>query len=478
MPAKGEKHRAIRDLLLDSFTLLELEQFLKLNGYEEVAHAASPNVGPADFCFQVVEALDRMGRIDSEFFDRLSQARPAKGAQINSLGKLVLDTDGVPKSLHERLESDFLTSRPRPELLPVSDATPAVLGIAVGVSASMLTSIGPSIGEQRNRLQSVLESVKGGEDGKPSLGPSPGGNDVAGGLQGDNRELEHPNPSTGPTNLCGSIQEPLRNSARRIELTFDRKGRLINSRDKVCIEIEKFRLDQDEFGVPIEIRVILLARDAAQRELRALQEQSRCSLRDEKRMIKLRREIQRLGTLGVRLEAGCSLLLKSTLDIWSESRCTFENRLLTSGEIYCSFLVLHRLLNIVETELIGRYGSSIKVWSEKLKIKDYRHLNTINIYYYCTAVNLRWLPLLFIKRMEYMYDHLYGVRGLVPTLLFWKERKQRSRSLCAHLNPKLMIRSVIPSVICEIVATPKYTDALESGEEILNFSRWYFDLYG
>jgi hypothetical protein len=93
MPVKGEKYRAIRDLLLDSFTLPELEQFLKLNGYDDVAHAVSPNVGPADFCFQIVEALDRMGRSDSNFFDRLNEARPAKAAQINAVRQLVLSTD-------------------------------------------------------------------------------------------------------------------------------------------------------------------------------------------------------------------------------------------------------------------------------------------------------------------------------------------------------------------------------------------------
>ena len=59
MATKGEKHRAIRDLMLNSFTVPEVEQFLTLNGYDEVANAVSPNFGAAQFCFQVVQALDR-----------------------------------------------------------------------------------------------------------------------------------------------------------------------------------------------------------------------------------------------------------------------------------------------------------------------------------------------------------------------------------------------------------------------------------
>ncbi len=65
MSDKSEKHRAIRDLMLDSFTLTEVEQFLKVNGYEDIANAVNPNLGVAQFFFQVVQALDRMGRVDS-----------------------------------------------------------------------------------------------------------------------------------------------------------------------------------------------------------------------------------------------------------------------------------------------------------------------------------------------------------------------------------------------------------------------------
>jgi hypothetical protein len=93
MSNKSEKRRAIRDLMLDSFTLTEVEEFLKLNGYDDVANAVSPNLGAAQFCFQVVQALDRMGRIDSEFFDHLIEARPAKVTQINALRQLVLSND-------------------------------------------------------------------------------------------------------------------------------------------------------------------------------------------------------------------------------------------------------------------------------------------------------------------------------------------------------------------------------------------------
>jgi hypothetical protein len=90
MVTKGKRHKALVEFLVDAFDDPGLDQLLRFNDYDEIANAVSQNVGQAQYCFEVVQALDRTGRIDSDLFDRLSQARPARREEIQSLKELVL----------------------------------------------------------------------------------------------------------------------------------------------------------------------------------------------------------------------------------------------------------------------------------------------------------------------------------------------------------------------------------------------------
>jgi WD40 repeat protein len=87
---KGKRHKALVDFLVDAFDAPGLAQFLKFSDYDEIANAVNPNVGQARYCFEVVQALDRVGRINADLFDRLSQERPARREEIESLKELVL----------------------------------------------------------------------------------------------------------------------------------------------------------------------------------------------------------------------------------------------------------------------------------------------------------------------------------------------------------------------------------------------------
>ena len=77
MLTEGEKSQSLCDFVKVSSRPSEFEMFLRLNGFEEVADAASPNVGLNQYAFAVVRALDGWGLIDGEFFDLLV-AVPAK----------------------------------------------------------------------------------------------------------------------------------------------------------------------------------------------------------------------------------------------------------------------------------------------------------------------------------------------------------------------------------------------------------------
>jgi len=85
MATEGEKIRGLHDFFVESFTAFQLEMFLKLKGYREVALAVNPNVGAIRYCFNVAEELDRLGLINDAFFVRLTGARPAKEALIRGL---------------------------------------------------------------------------------------------------------------------------------------------------------------------------------------------------------------------------------------------------------------------------------------------------------------------------------------------------------------------------------------------------------
>jgi hypothetical protein len=85
MANQAEKYQRLRDFFRDSFRPEELEIFLRLNGYAEVANAVNKNVGGDEYSFAVVQALDHRGWIDAAFFDHLTKERPVKATQIESL---------------------------------------------------------------------------------------------------------------------------------------------------------------------------------------------------------------------------------------------------------------------------------------------------------------------------------------------------------------------------------------------------------
>jgi hypothetical protein len=123
MATKGEKHERLRDFLKDSFQPSELDMFLKLKGFAEVAETVARNVGGTEYVFSVVEALDRRGLIDAAFFDHVSKQLPRKEAQIKSLEEIWLDTRHetrlavVPKGLQSFDANDaqfFLELLPGP----------------------------------------------------------------------------------------------------------------------------------------------------------------------------------------------------------------------------------------------------------------------------------------------------------------------------------------------------------------------------
>ena len=91
MVAENGKNQDLDDFLKRSFTTLELDKFLKLEGYKKVAEAVNPSVGVAEYCFAVVQALDRRGLIDAAFFDCLMRERPMKVAEVRVLRGLWVD---------------------------------------------------------------------------------------------------------------------------------------------------------------------------------------------------------------------------------------------------------------------------------------------------------------------------------------------------------------------------------------------------
>jgi hypothetical protein len=95
MATEGQKYERLHDFLKESFKTPEFQRFLRLKGFEEVAEAVDRNVGGTEYFFDVVEALDRWGRIDTEFFDRLAKERPAKETRVRDLKEFWLNGDAV-----------------------------------------------------------------------------------------------------------------------------------------------------------------------------------------------------------------------------------------------------------------------------------------------------------------------------------------------------------------------------------------------
>jgi hypothetical protein len=93
MATKGEKYEGLLDFLKDSFKPPELQRFLKLRGFAEVAEAVNQHDRGTEYFFDVIEALDQRGLIDGEFFDSLAKARPKKRPQVKDLEAFWLDED-------------------------------------------------------------------------------------------------------------------------------------------------------------------------------------------------------------------------------------------------------------------------------------------------------------------------------------------------------------------------------------------------
>jgi hypothetical protein len=85
MMPKREQIESLRDLLADSFTRSELQMFLELYGYGDAAESVRLDVSPRRYSFELVQALENRGLIDSDFFDRLARERPHRAALLRRL---------------------------------------------------------------------------------------------------------------------------------------------------------------------------------------------------------------------------------------------------------------------------------------------------------------------------------------------------------------------------------------------------------
>src|SRR5262249_27560913 len=75
--------------------------------------------------------------LETEEHVQVARTETGLSASITAKGRLAsAQTPDLSRSVHEHVESGPVATPPRPELLPVSSATPAVMGIAVDVSAS------------------------------------------------------------------------------------------------------------------------------------------------------------------------------------------------------------------------------------------------------------------------------------------------------------------------------------------------------
>ena len=101
MATKGERYRALRDFLAASFDRNDFDEFLKLNGYEDIASAVVREAADSKYFLDVVEAMDRRGLIDAAFFGLLKVQRPRKGAEIEGL-KRAWHFEGRPRPTEDR----------------------------------------------------------------------------------------------------------------------------------------------------------------------------------------------------------------------------------------------------------------------------------------------------------------------------------------------------------------------------------------
>src|SRR5689334_412849 len=112
MATQGETYKTLCDFLKGSFRPRELEIFLTMNGYAEVADAVPRSTAGAEYFFDIVQALDHRGLIDGEFFGHLTRERPRKKPQIKSLEEVWLDEEPIPAKLVASREAGL--ARPEP----------------------------------------------------------------------------------------------------------------------------------------------------------------------------------------------------------------------------------------------------------------------------------------------------------------------------------------------------------------------------
>jgi hypothetical protein len=107
MASEGEKIQGLCDFFVDSFKAWELEMFLTVNGYREVASSVNISVGGTEYFFNVAQALDRWGLIDGVFFVRLRRARPKKAKLIRGLQESwLVEEKTSPMSSGSKIPSD------------------------------------------------------------------------------------------------------------------------------------------------------------------------------------------------------------------------------------------------------------------------------------------------------------------------------------------------------------------------------------
>src|SRR4051812_37952138 len=105
MVSGGSKLQAICDFFTRSFSRFELERVLKFNGYEEAANSVAWDAPIAKSSLRMLEALDRRGLVNAEFFRRLGDERPARKAELEALqGAWLGDLDGPPTAGLGRLD--------------------------------------------------------------------------------------------------------------------------------------------------------------------------------------------------------------------------------------------------------------------------------------------------------------------------------------------------------------------------------------
>jgi hypothetical protein len=135
---RGKRHRALVDFLVNAFEDSGLYRFLRDNDYDEIAGAVNRNVGLVQYCFDVVEALDRTGRIDPDLFERLSQERPARRAEIESLMELVV---GMTHSFRPPASVPASTAASLKSTLDRTSLVRTVTGLSPGDMAKVLALI-------------------------------------------------------------------------------------------------------------------------------------------------------------------------------------------------------------------------------------------------------------------------------------------------------------------------------------------------